>query len=200
MASFNFIQSYINEGLNQVFCTDISKDGKLEGPSVELYKKIITQFPNLFFVVLLMTAQLLLAQTKVSGVVVDKTNQPIPFATIVFKKTNIGVVANEDGRFYIESPQKHSVLVVSSAGFSEREIYLEEAVVYNFKVKLNEAESLNEVVVFTGKTSKKNNPKTHPPNNAHTARDLFSRNPLKTTHPRTDLRFSLLTFLCICDM
>lgn len=105
-----------------------------------------------------MTAQLLLAQTKVSGVVVDKTNQPIPFATIVFKKTNIGVVANEDGRFYIESPQKHSVLVVSSAGFSEREIYLEEAVVYNFKVKLNEAESLNEVVVFAGKTSKKNNP------------------------------------------
>ena len=105
-----------------------------------------------------MTAQLLLAQTKVSGIVVDKTNQPIPFATIVFKKTNIGVVANEDGRFYIESPQKHSVLVVSSAGFSEREIYLEEAVVYNFKVKLNEAESLNEVVVFTGKTSKKNNP------------------------------------------
>jgi hypothetical protein len=99
-----------------------------------------------------------LAQTKVSGVVVDKTNQPIPFATIVFKKTNIGVVANEDGRFYIESPQKHSVLVVSSAGFSEREIYLEEAVVYNFKVKLNEAESLNEVVVFAGKTSKKNNP------------------------------------------
>jgi hypothetical protein len=116
------------------------------------------KFPKLFFVVLLMTAQLLLAQTKVSGVVVDKTNQPIPFATIVFKKTNIGVVANEDGRFYIESPQKHSVLVVSSAGYSEREIYLEEAVVYNFKVKLNEAESLNEVVVFTGKTSKKNNP------------------------------------------
>ena len=116
------------------------------------------KFPKLFVVVLLMTAQLLLAQTKVSGIVVDKTNQPIPFATIVFKKTNIGVVANEDGRFYIESPQKHSVLVVSSAGFSEREIYLEEAVVYNFKVKLNEAESLNEVVVFTGKTSKKNNP------------------------------------------
>ena len=116
------------------------------------------KFPKLFFVVLLMTAQLLLAQTKVNGVVVDKTNQPIPFATIVFKKTNIGVVANEDGRFYIESPQKHSVLVVSSAGFSEREIYLEEAVVYNFKVKLNEAESLNEVVVFAGKTSKKNNP------------------------------------------
>lgn len=117
-----------------------------------------SNFPNLIVVVFLMVSQLLLAQTKVSGIVVDKTNQPIPFATITFKKSNVGVVANEDGRFYIESPQKHSVLVVSSAGFSEREIYLEDAVMYNFRVKLNEAESLNEVVVFTGKTSKKNNP------------------------------------------
>ncbi|MFM1754813.1 MAG: hypothetical protein RLZZ236_1752 [Bacteroidota bacterium] len=117
-----------------------------------------SNFPNLIVVVFLMVSQLLLSQTKVSGIVVDKTNQPIPFATITFKKSNVGVVANEDGRFYIESPQKHSVLVVSSAGFSEREIYLEDAVMYNFKVKLNEAESLNEVVVFTGKTSKKNNP------------------------------------------
>ena len=117
-----------------------------------------SNFPNLIVVVFLMVSQLLLSQTKVSGIVVDKTNQPIPFATITFKKSNVGVVANEDGRFYIESPQKHSVLVVSSAGFSEREIYLEDAVMYNFKVKLNEAETLNEVVVFTGKTSKKNNP------------------------------------------
>lgn len=115
-------------------------------------------FPKFSLFIFLILAQLLLAQTKVSGVVVDKTNQPIPFATIVFKKTNIGVVANEDGRFYIESPQKQTILVVSSAGFSEREIFLEDAISYNFKVKLNEAESLNEVVVFTGKTSKKNNP------------------------------------------
>ncbi len=47
---FDFIQSFLDEGLNQVFCTDISKDGKLEGPSIPLYKKIIHQFPQLFFV------------------------------------------------------------------------------------------------------------------------------------------------------
>jgi hypothetical protein len=117
-----------------------------------------SKFPKFLVVFFLMAFQLLLAQTKVSGIILDKSNQPIPFANVVFKKSNVGVVANEDGRFYIESPQKHSVLVVSSAGFSEREIYLDDTVVYNFKVKLNEAESLNEVVVFTGKTSKKNNP------------------------------------------
>jgi len=44
---YEFMQSYINKGLTQMFCTDIQKDGKLEGPSIELYKKIITKFPTL---------------------------------------------------------------------------------------------------------------------------------------------------------
>lgn len=44
---YKFIQSYINKGIGQLFCTDIQKDGKLEGPSTELYKKIIQQFSSL---------------------------------------------------------------------------------------------------------------------------------------------------------
>jgi phosphoribosylformimino-5-aminoimidazole carboxamide ribotide isomerase len=47
---YTFMQSYINKGLTQLFCTDIQKDGKLEGPSVELYQKIIAQFPSLYFI------------------------------------------------------------------------------------------------------------------------------------------------------
>ena len=39
--SFEFIHNYTLKGVTQLFCTDISKDGKLEGPSIELYKKII---------------------------------------------------------------------------------------------------------------------------------------------------------------
>ena len=117
-----------------------------------------SKFPKHIVFIFLIISQLILAQTKVSGIVLDKSNQPIPFANIVFKKSNVGVVANEDGRFYIESPQKHTGLIISSAGYSEREIILENSVVYNLKAILNEAESLNEVVIFTGKTSKKNNP------------------------------------------
>jgi len=37
-----FIQSYQEKGIQYVICTDISKDGMLEGPSFELYKKIIS--------------------------------------------------------------------------------------------------------------------------------------------------------------
>jgi len=38
-----FIQKYIEAGISYVICTDISKDGMLEGPSFELYKKTIDQ-------------------------------------------------------------------------------------------------------------------------------------------------------------
>jgi phosphoribosylformimino-5-aminoimidazole carboxamide ribotide isomerase len=44
---YEFIQSYMNKGITQIFCTDIQKDGKLAGPSIDLYKKIVEQFPTL---------------------------------------------------------------------------------------------------------------------------------------------------------
>ena len=47
---FNFMRKYSSIGLSQIFCTDISKDGKMEGPSTELYKEIIEKFPEVFFI------------------------------------------------------------------------------------------------------------------------------------------------------
>ena len=47
---YDFIEKYIGKGVQQIFCTDIHKDGKLEGPSVDLYKNIIERFPLLHFI------------------------------------------------------------------------------------------------------------------------------------------------------
>src|SRR6266496_4284010 len=47
---YDFIQKYINQGVNHIFCNDVSKDGKLEGPAVALYKNIMSKFPELFFI------------------------------------------------------------------------------------------------------------------------------------------------------
>lgn len=41
-----FIKAYQKKSIKYVICTDISKDGMLEGPSVELYKKIIEECTN----------------------------------------------------------------------------------------------------------------------------------------------------------
>lgn len=37
----DFIQNYSKQGIREVICTDISKDGMLEGPSLALYAEII---------------------------------------------------------------------------------------------------------------------------------------------------------------
>ena len=110
----------------------------------------------LFF--LFATTSLLFAQTKVSGIVVDKSDKPVPFANIAFKNSSEGVVSNEDGAFYLESSKTYQTIVVTSVGFSDKEIILEKSATYDIKVQLVEIVTLNEVVVYKGKTSKKNNP------------------------------------------
>ncbi len=44
---FSFLERMEQAGLREVLCTDISKDGTLSGPNLELYKEIKTAFPNL---------------------------------------------------------------------------------------------------------------------------------------------------------
>jgi phosphoribosylformimino-5-aminoimidazole carboxamide ribotide isomerase len=47
---YDFIKKYVDKKITQIFCTDINKDGKLLGPSVDLYEKILERFPDLYFV------------------------------------------------------------------------------------------------------------------------------------------------------
>ncbi len=47
---YDFIEAYSQQGVQQIFCTDVAKDGALEGPSTELYKSILEKFPDLHFI------------------------------------------------------------------------------------------------------------------------------------------------------
>jgi phosphoribosylformimino-5-aminoimidazole carboxamide ribotide isomerase len=47
---FDFIAKMLAFGALHIFCTDIAKDGVMQGPSIELYKNIIKQFPSLQFI------------------------------------------------------------------------------------------------------------------------------------------------------
>ncbi len=111
---------------------------------------------HMFFIVAFTST--VFSQTKVSGVVLDKANKPIPFANVAFKNSSTGVVCSEDGVFYLESPKSYQTLIISSVGYSDKEMDLEKPINYNFKIQLKEIETLNEVVIYRGKTSKKNNP------------------------------------------
>ncbi len=44
---FTFIGGYVEKNVNNVICTDVSKDGALQGPSIALYEEVLKRFPNL---------------------------------------------------------------------------------------------------------------------------------------------------------
>jgi phosphoribosylformimino-5-aminoimidazole carboxamide ribotide isomerase len=46
----DFIGSYTSGGISKVISTDINKDGMMSGPSFELYRGILEQFPNLHLI------------------------------------------------------------------------------------------------------------------------------------------------------
>lgn len=44
---FDFLDKYIELGITNVLCTEISRDGMLEGPATDLYKGIMQRYPNI---------------------------------------------------------------------------------------------------------------------------------------------------------
>lgn len=45
-----FLKKYIEMGVKNVLCTEISKDGTLAGPAIELYKDIMAQYPDIHLI------------------------------------------------------------------------------------------------------------------------------------------------------
>ena len=45
-----FLKRYVDEGVRNVLCTEISKDGTLSGPAINLYKEIMATYPDLHLI------------------------------------------------------------------------------------------------------------------------------------------------------
>ena len=45
-----FLKKYIDAGVKNVLCTEISKDGTLAGPAIELYNKVMEAYPQLHLI------------------------------------------------------------------------------------------------------------------------------------------------------
>ena len=50
MELFQYLRKYIDKGIKKVICTDINLDGMLKGTSLDLYKRILMQWPDLYLV------------------------------------------------------------------------------------------------------------------------------------------------------
>ena len=114
---------------------------------------------NIIFVFLFFFSLTVFSQTKAGGKVVDEFGEPIAFANVIFKNSKVGVITDENGNFYFEAKdQNYSALKVSFVGYQTQEVPLKDGLNSNLKIVLKEGNELKEVIIYSGKTSKKNNP------------------------------------------
>jgi TonB-linked SusC/RagA family outer membrane protein len=86
---------------------------------------------------------------RVSGTVVDTENAPLVGVNIIVKGSpGIGTVTNLDGHFYLDVPDKESILYVSYIAFESQEILVGSKI--SFDIVLEEVISGLEEVVVTG--------------------------------------------------
>ena len=45
-----FLQKYVDAGVKNVLCTEISKDGTLAGPAIDLYKEVMAAYPEMHLI------------------------------------------------------------------------------------------------------------------------------------------------------
>jgi phosphoribosylformimino-5-aminoimidazole carboxamide ribotide isomerase len=73
---FDFLQDYLSKGIKHVVCTDVSKDGTLQGTAIDLYGKILKQFPDIKLIASGGISNIKdveeLSKTTVSGVIIGK--------------------------------------------------------------------------------------------------------------------------------
>lgn len=102
---------------------------------------------NLFLILCLLFALTAYAQQRVSGIVTDITNEPIPGLTVLEKGTGNGVITDIDGHYSIEVTNGNSILVFSFIGMQTQEIEVGSRATIN--VVMNEVlTDLDELVVI----------------------------------------------------
>jgi hypothetical protein len=113
---------------------------------------------RILIIVLLIVCTKTIAQVKISGLVVDTQNEAIPFANIVFVGSTIGVVSDENGKFYLESDKTYDKIEISFIGYETKIVTVKNRDL-DLKIVLSESASqLDEVVILSGKVEKKGNP------------------------------------------
>jgi hypothetical protein len=101
------------------------------------------------------------AQLKISGQILDESNNPIPSVNVYFINTTNGVVTDFDGRFELESKQKKGVIQISSVGFETETINFTAKKTY-FKIILKEASNALDEVIIVSKPKQRLKKKENP--------------------------------------
>jgi hypothetical protein len=95
---------------------------------------------------ILLNNNAVITQAKITGVVTDEKNLPLPGVSVRIKGTTIGITTDVSGRYSIEAGEG-AVLVFSFIGYTPKEITVGSATEYNVQI-LPSSRDLTEVVVI----------------------------------------------------
>jgi len=104
-------------------------------------------FKNLLFVAVLFMSASVLGQSKITGEVVDETNQPLPGASVVVKGTTNGTSTDFDGKFTLQAGANSGTIVISFIGFQSKEVFFSSSKTNLGVIQLAEDASLDEIIV-----------------------------------------------------
>ena len=104
-------------------------------------------FKNLLFVAVLFISASVLGQAKITGEVVDETNQPLPGASIVVKGTTNGTSTDFDGKFTLQAEANSGTIVISFIGFQSKEVSFSSSNAKLGTIQLQEDDSLDEIII-----------------------------------------------------
>jgi len=111
------------------------------------------QFNFYFSIITLMLGQIMISQTQISGTVFDQNDEPLLGATVLVKGTSLGVQTDLFGKFKIEA-SIGDTLLITYVGYSDKNIIIDEKVVYNITLT-EDVDALDAVVVIGYGTQKK---------------------------------------------
>lgn len=102
----------------------------------------------------MLSLQLLAQNRTISGKVFDNAGNPVGNASVEIKGTNTGTVTAADGSFSLSVPQNARTLVISSVGYSRKEVSIGTASTIDIALASTES-TMDEVVVVGYSTSTK---------------------------------------------
>ena len=106
-------------------------------------------FKNLLFVALFLIAATVIGQTKISGTIVDETNEGLPGASVVIKGTTNGTETDFNGKFMLTATTESGTIIISYLGFKTMEFAFTSAGDLG-NIKLEEDGNILEEVVLRG--------------------------------------------------
>ncbi|RYY44384.1 MAG: SusC/RagA family TonB-linked outer membrane protein [Chitinophagaceae bacterium] len=120
-------------------------------------RKITPRFFKNFcvFLILLLSSGIAIAQTNVSGKIMDAGGAGLPGITVSVKNTNTAAATNGEGNFSLVVPAGSTTLVISGVGFQSQEISIAGQTSFAITMQPAAAADLNEVVVVGYGTARK---------------------------------------------